>query len=59
MEHVLSRKFSFSPEESADARRRVRAIARTVVPAVTLDIIKEDPADNRILESQSPRGRIS
>jgi putative PIN family toxin of toxin-antitoxin system len=50
MEDVLRRKFSFSPEESADARRSVRAIARTVIPAVTLDIIKEDPPDNRILE---------
>jgi putative PIN family toxin of toxin-antitoxin system len=50
MEDVLRRKFSFSPEESAEARRRIRAISRTVVPAITLDVIKEDPPDNRILE---------
>jgi len=47
---VLAKKFNWPPEDIADARKRITAMARTVQPAVQLDIIKEDPADNRILE---------
>jgi uncharacterized protein len=47
---VLARKFNWPLEDIADARRRIAAIARTVESAVQLDIIKEDPPDNRILE---------
>lgn len=50
VENVLSRKFGLPPEDIAEARRRLQATARTVTPAVELDVIKEDPADNRILE---------
>jgi putative PIN family toxin of toxin-antitoxin system len=50
MEGVLARKFNWPPEDIADARRRITAAARTVEPRVQLDIIKEDPPDNRILE---------
>jgi uncharacterized protein len=50
VEDVLQRKFAFTQEEAADARRRVEAITRTVKPTVQLDVIKEDPPDNRILE---------
>lgn len=50
MEDVLQRKFQWTAEETADARERIRRIARTVHPAVQIDVIKEDPPDNRILE---------
>ena len=43
MEDVLARKFPLTLEEIAEARRRVKAMARTVTPNVTLDVIKEDP----------------
>jgi hypothetical protein len=47
---VLRRKFDWTDDEIADGRRRMGAMARTVMPAVRLDVIKEDPPDNRILE---------
>jgi putative PIN family toxin of toxin-antitoxin system len=50
MEDVLARKFPFTPEEAAVARTRIKAMARTVNPTQTLDVVKEDPSDNRILE---------
>jgi predicted nucleic acid-binding protein len=56
MEDVLRRKFNFTAERSAEARQRVRALARTVTPAVVLDVVREDPADNRILESAVAAG---
>jgi putative PIN family toxin of toxin-antitoxin system len=50
MEAVLVRKFGFTTEDIVDARTRIGAMARTATPKVTLDVIKEDPTDNRILE---------
>jgi len=50
MAGVLARKFMWPPEQIAEARRRLQQIARTVAPSVQLDVIKEDPPDNRILE---------
>jgi putative PIN family toxin of toxin-antitoxin system len=50
VEDVLQRKFGLPPDDIAEARRRLQAMARTVTPAVQLDVIKEDPPDNRILE---------
>lgn len=50
MGKVLTRDFDASPEEVAQARAIVAERARTVTPAVQLDVIKEDPPDNRILE---------
>jgi uncharacterized protein len=47
---VLGRKFGASPDELAIAQSIIRDAARTVQPAVQLYVIKEDPADNRILE---------
>lgn len=40
----------FTPEEAAYARLRIKPMARTVNPTQTLDVVKEDPSDNRILE---------
>jgi uncharacterized protein len=50
MGDVLARKFGWPPHEITEARRRIQRMARTVTPAVELDAVKEDPADNRILE---------
>jgi hypothetical protein len=50
MADVLARKFYATPEEIAEATLIVRDAARVVAPAVKLDVIREDPADNRILE---------
>lgn len=47
---MLARKFHFTPEETAEARKRIDAMARTVTPAVRLEVIREDPPDDRILE---------
>lgn len=44
-------------DEIAEARKRITSIARTVKPAVQLEIINEDPPDNRILEC-ARRARI-
>lgn len=47
---VLARKFDATNEEISDAKAIVRAAARTVQPSVEIDVIKNDPVDNRILE---------
>jgi putative PIN family toxin of toxin-antitoxin system len=47
---VLARKFKWPPEDIAEARKWITGIARTAMPAVQFEVIKEDPADNRILE---------
>jgi putative PIN family toxin of toxin-antitoxin system len=47
---VLGRKFGASAEDIAIAQSVIADAARTVRPAVELYVIKEDPADNRILE---------
>jgi uncharacterized protein len=43
MAGVLARKFNWQPEEIAAGRKWITEMARTVKPAVRLDIIKEDP----------------
>ena len=50
MEKVLARDFDVPQKDIAEARAAVTDAARTVTPAVQLDVIKEDPPDNRILE---------
>ena len=47
---VLARKFGWQPHDIAEARKWITEIARTATPAVQLNVIKEDPADDRILE---------
>ncbi len=47
---VLARKFGWQPDDIAEARKWITGIARTAMPAVQLSVIKEDPADDRILE---------
>jgi uncharacterized protein len=50
MADVLARKFGASPEEVAEATAIVKEAARTVTPSVELNLIKDDPPDNRVLE---------
>lgn len=50
MADVLARKFRASPEEVAEARAIVKEAARTVTPTVELNVIKDDPSDNKVLE---------
>jgi uncharacterized protein len=50
MAEVLVRKFGATPEEVAEALGIISQAARTVKPAVQLDVIKEDLSDDRILE---------
>lgn len=47
---VLDRKFGIPPEELPEYKAVLTEAARTVQPAVQLDVIREDPDDNRILE---------
>ena len=50
MEDVLRRKFGWDDERVAVGRKGITDMARTVKPTVQLDVIKDDPADDRILE---------
>jgi putative PIN family toxin of toxin-antitoxin system len=50
MADVLVRKFDATPEEVVEAKQIIGVAARTVQPAVQLDVIKDDPDDDRILE---------
>lgn len=47
---VLARKFKMTDTAIEEAKAIVRQAARIVTPAVQIDVIKEDPPDNRILE---------
>jgi predicted nucleic acid-binding protein len=47
---LLREKFSWSAEMAHFTRERLWKIARRITPTETLDVIKEDPSDNRILE---------
>jgi putative PIN family toxin of toxin-antitoxin system len=49
-------KFYATPEEIAEATLIIGDAARVVTPAVQLDVIKEHPADNRILECAMTAG---
>ena len=48
--HVLRDNFQWSDEGLAEAQYQMNTTARKVVPPETVDVIREDPADNRILE---------
>ena len=43
---VLARKFGWQPDDIAEARKWITEIARTAAPAVQLNVIEEDPADD-------------
>jgi putative PIN family toxin of toxin-antitoxin system len=47
---VLHEKFHWSSDALAEARFQMEGIARKVTPAEAVDVVRGDPADNRILE---------
>lgn len=47
---VLRERFEWSPYRLYDARLRLSKLTTRVTPTQTLDVIKEDPPDNRVLE---------
>jgi putative PIN family toxin of toxin-antitoxin system len=56
MEDVLRRKFGWNDDDIAEGRKRITAMSRRVRPAVKLDVIRDDPDDNKILECASSAG---
>ena len=47
---TLRDKFEWSAERLQEAADQMTVIGRQVAPSRTVDVLKEDPADNRILE---------
>lgn len=47
---TLRSKFEWSAERLQEAADQMKAIATKVAPSRTVDVLKEDPTDNRILE---------
>jgi predicted nucleic acid-binding protein len=53
---VLARKFDWPQEDIGEARRQIKRFAQKVRPAVSLEVVKADPDDDRILECASAAG---
>lgn len=53
---VLERKFKRPPEDIAEIKREIEGFAQKIRPSVALDVVKEDPDDDRILECASSGG---
>jgi len=53
---VLRDKFGWSLEALTAAEEQLRRIGNHVTPTQTVDVIKEDPADNRVLECAQAAG---
>jgi len=53
LDETLRLKFSISQEKASILRIQLEKIAYIVRPEITLDIIKDDPDDNRVLECAS------
>lgn len=47
---ILKVKFTFSPERVLEALLEIRGLTTLTNPRITLDVVKEDEPDNRILE---------
>lgn len=47
---ILKVKFTFSPERILEALLEIRGLTTLTNPRITLDVVKEDEPDNRILE---------
>ena len=48
---ILKRKFGYTPEQIADAKKRIEAACYGVfTPTVKLEVVKDDPDDDKILE---------
>ena len=44
---ILEAKLKWSPDDAADARRRIARLTTLVSPTETIDAIPADPTDNR------------
>jgi predicted nucleic acid-binding protein len=53
---VLDDKFGWSPEGAGLAEAQMRWLGRVVTAGERIDAVKEDPADNRILECARTAG---
>ena len=53
---VLRDKFHWDGYRLQDAKRQILGLAMLVTPAKTLDVVKEDESDNRILECAAEAG---
>ena len=53
---VLRDKFGFSEERLALAERYIGACTTRVTPSGAIDVVKEDPDDNRVLECAEAAG---
>jgi uncharacterized protein len=53
---VLERKFDWPQRDIAEVRRQIERFVQKVRPAVMLDVVKDDPDDNHILECASAAG---
>jgi hypothetical protein len=56
---VLREKFHWDGYRLHDTRQQILGFARLVTPKQTLDVVKEDEPDNRILECAAEAGSIS
>jgi uncharacterized protein len=56
VERVLRDKFNWPGEQVHEIEPRLAAFTRRVTPTETLDVVKDDPADNRILECAKAAG---
>ena len=52
---VLSDKFQRTPEELRETDQQLRLVGRVVTPIEPINVIDEDPSDDRILECALPR----
>ncbi len=50
LRRVLHDKFEWPESDIATVERQIRGFARVVEPKQKLDVMRDDPADNRILE---------
>jgi putative PIN family toxin of toxin-antitoxin system len=48
--HVLREKFRFSPQALAVAREQISSFTERVTPTTQVNVVAEDPTDDRILE---------
>lgn len=53
---VLRDKFKWPEPQVQDVEPRLAAFTRRVTPTETLDVVKDDPSDNRILECAKAAG---
>jgi putative PIN family toxin of toxin-antitoxin system len=56
VQRVLRDKFNWPDERVQEVEPRLAAFTRRVVPTETVDAVKDDPTDNRILECAKAAG---